>query len=164
MLEKLLGIRKNQQGFTMVELMVVIVIIGILSAIAIPNFSGQIERAKIGRAVADLKSVKNLVELYKLENGKYPTTNDFKELMEDNGLTGWGNSDNPMKDPWDRAYYYCVNEGFSEYYLWSEGPEEGANDADNIVASEASQEPLKDQAKPVTNGMKQSSSLTGTTP
>jgi len=158
MVNKLLRCSRDQKGFTMVELMVVIVIIGVLSAIALPTFNAQIDKAKVGRAVADLKSVKNLVELYYVENGKYPDVEKFEDQVNGNGLV-WKSSDNPMKDPWGRAYYYYVNSDGSSYVLLSEGPEEGDAE-DNIVASAATQEPLTEQNKPTNGEMDESVSYT----
>lgn len=129
----------------MIELMVVIIIIGILSAIAIPTYAGHIDRVKIGRAVAELKSIKNLVELYKVENGEYPATTEIKDLLEANGLIGWESS---MKDPWDRAYnYYADDNDLTKYCLWSTGPTDGEK-IDNIVATQDNSEPLKDKELP----------------
>lgn len=127
--------------------MVVVVIIGVLSAIALPNFEGQFNRAKVGRAVAEVKSLKNLVELYKIEHGQYPTIKDFEDLIKENGFPNWGLSGaEGFQDPWENPYYYYVSGDQTKYYIWSSGPKgEGTK---GILASEAKREPLKDQAKP----------------
>lgn len=127
--------------------MVVVVIIGVLSAIALPNFEGQFNRAKVGRAVAEVKSLKNLVDLHKIEHGKYPAIKEFEELVKNNGFPDWGlTGEEGFQDPWENSYYYYVSGDQTKYYIWSAGPKgEGTK---GILASEAKREPLKDQAKP----------------
>ena len=62
----------NTRGFTLIELLIVVAIIGILAAIAVPNFLNAQVRAKIGRAVSDLKSIETALEMYKMDTGDYP--------------------------------------------------------------------------------------------
>lgn len=64
---------KGQKGFTLVELLIVLLIIGILSAIAIPMFLGQREKAQRAEAQQNLQSLRALMEQYNNENGSYPT-------------------------------------------------------------------------------------------
>ena len=68
------ALRKNKkdQGFTLVELMIVIVIIGILAAIAIPRFIGAQDRARISAAKAQLNSVRQALALYEMDHSAYP--------------------------------------------------------------------------------------------
>ncbi|MBO8137645.1 MAG: type II secretion system protein GspG [Desulfotomaculum sp.] len=151
-----LRIIKSCRGFTMLELMVVVLIIGLLAGFAAPNFTGQYEKAKIGRTKAELKSMQNLVELYLIENEEYPSTGEFEKLMQDNGYPHWGSS---MADPWGGAYHYQIDEGSKDsYVLWSEGPTSG--DDDDILVTENEKEPLiGDSAEKIGDGMSDSSSL-----
>ncbi|MEZ0369335.1 MAG: type II secretion system protein [Candidatus Sericytochromatia bacterium] len=72
-----------QKGFTLVELMVVIVIIGILVAIALPNFVGATDRAKIASIRANLHTVQLLVEQYQIDTGSYPVyMQDFAQAQD----------------------------------------------------------------------------------
>lgn len=64
----------NQKGFTIVELLIVIVVIGILAAITIVAFNGVQTRGKFAKVSQDLKSMQKLIELYKADNGEYPIT------------------------------------------------------------------------------------------
>lgn len=66
--------KQKESGFTIVELLIVIVVIAILAAITIVAYSGIQEKAKFSKVQQDLKSMQKLIELYKGENGSYPTT------------------------------------------------------------------------------------------
>lgn len=62
----------NQRGFTLIELLIVVAIIGILAAIAVPNFLNAMTRAKVARAQSDIRNLSTSLELYKLDNNAYP--------------------------------------------------------------------------------------------
>jgi general secretion pathway protein G len=66
--------RKNQQGFTLLEIMVVIVILGVLASLTIPSLMGNKDRADQQKAVSDIITLENALDMYKLDNGRYPTT------------------------------------------------------------------------------------------
>jgi len=83
----------NHRGFTLLELMVVIAIIGTLAAIAIPNYLGFREKANIIRAITDIKGIEGAILAFMLNNNRLPNT-----LLE----AGLGN---PV-DPWGKAYVY----------------------------------------------------------
>ena len=77
----MLNIQKNQyigtqkqQGFTLIELMVVIVILGVLAALVVPNVMGNKERADTQKAVSDIVSLESALDMYKLDNNRYPST------------------------------------------------------------------------------------------
>jgi type IV pilus assembly protein PilE len=64
-------LRKNQGGFTLVELMIVVIIVGILAAVAIPMYQGATERAKASEAVAALGTIRGALRVYYAEHGTY---------------------------------------------------------------------------------------------
>jgi general secretion pathway protein G len=68
------AIRHNQRGFTLIELMVVVVILGILAAVVVPRIMDRPEQAKRTKAAVDMKGIEEALALYKLDNGYYPTT------------------------------------------------------------------------------------------
>ena len=70
--------RKNQKGFTLIELLIVVAIIGILAAIAIPQFSAYRQKAYNSAANSDLKNVKTGMEAYQAENQAYPVALDAR--------------------------------------------------------------------------------------
>ena len=78
---------KNKKGFTLIELMIVVVIIGILAALAIPRFMAASKKAKISEAKGILKQVYIAAEAYYQENGQYPATGTFNDASTQN--TGW---------------------------------------------------------------------------
>jgi type IV pilus assembly protein PilA len=87
----------KRKGFTLIELMVVIAIIIILAAIAIPNYLKMTERAKRSRVASDMSTVATVLETYKTDWGKYPTAGSFEDLSKGTGdvfkaLSGNGGS------------------------------------------------------------------------
>ncbi|WP_413676707.1 type II secretion system major pseudopilin GspG [Pantoea dispersa] len=65
---------RNQRGFTLLEIMVVIVILGVLASLVIPSLMGNKDRADRQKAVSDIVTLENALDLYKLDNGRYPAT------------------------------------------------------------------------------------------
>ena len=70
----------KDQAFTLIELLIVVAIIGILAAIAVPNFLNAQTRAKLARTEADLKSLETSLETYRLDNNRYPNTFELWKL------------------------------------------------------------------------------------
>lgn len=126
---------KNESGFTLMELMVVIVIIGVLAAIAIPSMSKQVDKTKVKRAMVELKAMKTAVDVYKAEKGSYPTTSQINNALKDYGIN-FGSAS--FKDPWEKPYVYSTDNNIapSAYKLVSYGPDGGVTIIDdNIVAT-----------------------------
>lgn len=84
--------RKNfllraRRGFTLLEMMIVISLIGILAAVAVPSFVDVTNEAKIARIQADLSTIGSAVEIYNAKNGKYPS--NISDLVSSSGTAGY---------------------------------------------------------------------------
>lgn len=106
--------RRLQRGFTLIEIMVVVVIIGILGALVVPKLMGKPGEARITAARADISSLMSALKIYKLDNLRYPTTEQgLKSLIEKPtsgpAASSWktgGYVDKLPKDPWGNQYQY----------------------------------------------------------
>lgn len=79
---------KKNSGFSLVELMIVIVIIGVLAAVAVPIYSNNVMKAKMSEADAALGSIRTQLRIYYGENGEYPTLTSGSYVMDGNGTSG----------------------------------------------------------------------------
>jgi general secretion pathway protein G len=132
---------KIENGFTLIEIMVVVVIIGLLAAMIAPNIMSQLDRAEINRARQDVRSIESALDLYRLDNYRYPSTEEgLKALVTNPGETiapNWvkgGYLKSMPEDPWNREYLYLQpgqHGEFDVYTLGADGQEGGEdNNAD----------------------------------
>lgn len=129
---------QNEKGFTLVELMVVVVIIGILTAIAVPAMGKQVEKAKVTRAVAEIKAMKTAVDTHKMEKSVYPKTGEVKEVMKDFGLTS-------LNDPWGNSYVYATDDtALQVYELVSGGPDGSIGSGKDDIGATGTANPKED--------------------
>lgn len=106
--------RNRQRGFTLVEIMVVVVIIGILGALVVPKLLGRTGESRVTAARTDIKTLKSALQLYKLDNQRYPTTEQGLQALVQKptsgpAANGWkegGYIERLPKDPWGNAYQY----------------------------------------------------------
>jgi general secretion pathway protein G len=115
--------KKNQQGFTLIEIMVVIIILGLLAGLVLPKFLGQEEKAKVEVAKTQIRALEGALDAYKLDNGFYPDTEQGLDALIKKPEVGriptkWreGGYLKPAripKDPWGKDYDYksLSNEG-----------------------------------------------------
>lgn len=132
----------HSKGFTLIELMVVILIIGVLAALIVPKVMSRPDEARITAAKADIATVTQALNLYKLDNGRYPTTEQgLMALVKKPTVapvpTNWkseGYLDRVPKDPWGTPYQYLQPGTHGTIDVFSFGADRAAggegNDAD----------------------------------
>ncbi len=98
--------RRRVAGFTLVELMVVLVIIGIMAGVVVASFSGQTEKAYKTRVMADFKVLEDAIEMFQLDVHRPPET--LEELIVASDAEGWNGPylKRPPLDPWNEPYIY----------------------------------------------------------
>ena len=121
----------DTRGFSLIELMVVIVILGILAGMIMPRLMGRTDDAKVVKANVDMASLDTALKLYKLDNGEYPTTEQgLRALIEspdkEEGTENWkkgGYLEKRVlpKDPWGRDFIYLSPGAHGEYDILSYG-------------------------------------------
>ena len=129
-----------RRAFTLVELMLVVMIIGILAALVIPKISGQGERARVTAAHADIHGgIKTALDAYEVDNGFYPKS--LQDLIQQpSNAKNWHGPyfDPPVlpKDPWQNLYiyYYPGKHNPTGYDLLSVGPDGKEGTDDDIVS------------------------------
>lgn len=135
----------KQRGFTLIEIMVVIVIIGLLATLVLPRVMGRQEQAFIAKAKSDIQALSSALKFYKLDNFIYPSTEQGLQALavKPSGEPvpkHWkkgGYIERLPKDPWGNPYQYLYPGERMEFEIWSfgsdgvEGGEEGGADIGN---------------------------------
>jgi general secretion pathway protein G len=116
-----------QRGFTLIEIMVVVVIIALMSTVVIVSTAGRVDEAKIAKVKQDMHSLDTMLTLYRLDNNRYPTTEQGLDALvhkpADPNVTNWkeGGYGKVAKDPWKRPYLYQSPGEHGDYDLMSLG-------------------------------------------
>ena len=131
----------KKRGFTLIEILLVVVILTALAAMVVPRLTGRSEKAKVGVAKADIEShLATALKLYELDSGNFPTTGEgldalLKQPSGSPASESWNGPyiDRPPLDPWGRAYIYVSPGDHNlDYDLSSKGKDEKKDD-DDIV-------------------------------
>ncbi len=121
--------RRAQRGFTLIEIMVVVVIMGVLAALVVPKLLNRTGESKIAAAKVDIATIMQSLKLYKLDNQRYPTTEQgLQALIEKptggpaaNGWKAGGYLEKMPKDPWGNPYQYLYPGVKGEIDIFSYG-------------------------------------------
>ena len=107
-----LASRHRARGFTLIEIMVVVVIIGLLAAVIVPTVINKVDEARVAKAKEDIESIQEALQAYRLDNSVYPTTDEGLEALvkkpNDPSITHWNGPylQRLTKDPWGHSYHY----------------------------------------------------------
>ncbi len=129
---------KYQQGFTLIEVMVVVVILGILGAVVLPNIMDEPGKARIIKAKQDIAQLESALDRYKLDNFTYPSTDQGLEALvkkpsgspEPKNYKSSGYIKKLNVDPWGNPYLYLSPGIHGAIDIYSLGPDQQQSDDD----------------------------------
>ena len=134
---------RTRHAFSLMELMIVIIILGLLAALVMPQLIGQSEKAKRQLVCVAMENIRSSLDNFKLDNGIYPDTEmGLEALIQNPDAERFPNYDangyfkNPVvpKDPWKHAYIYIMDEGGANLIsLGADGREGGSDEAADIA-------------------------------
>ncbi|MBE8557357.1 MULTISPECIES: type II secretion system major pseudopilin GspG [Vibrio] len=132
----------KQSGFTLLEVMVVVVILGVLASFVVPNLLGNKEKADQQKAITDIVALENALDMYKLDNSVYPTTDQGLDALvskpsspEPRNYRDGGYIKRLPNDPWGNEYQYLSpgdNGTIDIFTLGADGQEGGEGIAADI--------------------------------
>jgi len=100
----------RQRAFTLIELMIVVVILGLLATVVMPRILDRPEQARRAKAKIDIRNIQSALALFKTDTGRFPTTSEgLNALLTNPGIAHYkegGYLDGPLVDPWGRPYVY----------------------------------------------------------
>ncbi|MCL1144205.1 type II secretion system major pseudopilin GspG [Shewanella gaetbuli] len=132
--------QNKQRGFTLLEVMVVIVILGILASMVVPNLMGNKDKADQQKAVSDIVALENALDMYRLDNGVYPTTEQGLEALvqkpssspEPRNYRDGGYVKRLPQDPWRNDYLLLSPGENSRLDIFTAGPDGQPGTEDDI--------------------------------
>lgn len=140
-----MNLRRSQSGFTLIEIMVVVVILGILAALVVPQVMNRPDQAKVTVAKGDIKAIGAALDMYKLDNFAYPSTQQGLEALVSRPsgnppAKNWSKDGYLKKlpvDPWGNTYQYLSPGSKGTYDLYSLGADgkEGGSDNDADITN-----------------------------
>ncbi len=137
---------QRNRGFTLIEIMVVVVIISVLIGLVAPNIMGRVDEAKVTAAKADIATMSQALDMYRIDNGHYPTTEQgLQALVAKPGGTpepkNWNSSGYMKKkelpkDPWGNDYQYIrYPDGRFDILSYGADGQEGGEEYDADISS-----------------------------
>ncbi|ALX95864.1 type II secretion system protein GspG [Serratia fonticola] len=132
--------QQRQRGFTLLEIMVVIVILGILASLVVPNLMGNKEKADHQKVVSDIVALESALDMYKLDNGRYPTTEQGLQALvtkpsaqpEPRNYPQGGYIRRLPQDPWGADYQLLSPGQHGQLDVFSYGPDGIPDTEDDI--------------------------------
>ena len=120
---------RKQSGFTLIEVIVVLVILGILASIVAPNVIGNVDKSRVVKAKQDIRALQSALQIYRVDNFKYPTTDQGLQALVEKPTSGdeaknWqkgGYIPKLPKDPWQNEYQYISPGENGDYDLYTLG-------------------------------------------
>ncbi|HEX6811434.1 MAG TPA: type II secretion system major pseudopilin GspG [Planctomycetota bacterium] len=128
-------VRPAQAGFTLVEIMVVVVILGLLATLVVQNVMGAGDEARETKALADVRTIADAVRLYRSKNGKLPSLEELATKDE----KGRSMLEELPKDPWNNDYILREGDRPTEFEVISMGPD-GSENTDDDISSKGKKE------------------------
>jgi general secretion pathway protein G len=133
------GTRGFARGFSLIELLLVLVILSVLAALVVPKFTGRSEQAKVTGAQTDIGRLEIALDAFEIDNGRFPTSDEgIRALLEQPGDTETWRGPYVKRglplDPWGNEYIYEYPGRYNEngYDLYSLGPDEQDGTEDDI--------------------------------
>lgn len=132
----------GERGFTLVELIVVVIIIGLLAALVAPRLFGKVEQSRLKAAQAQIELLGSALDQFRLDVGRYPTTSEGLGVLRANasGIDKWAGpyiKKEVPQDPWGNSYVYKSPGEFDDYDLISYGADKasgGEGESQDIVS------------------------------
>lgn len=137
--------KRKQSGFTLLEVMVVVVILGILASFVVPNLLGNKEKADQQKAISDISALEQALDMYKLDNSVYPSTDQGLQALvnmpsgspEPRNYRNSGYIKRLPNDPWGREYQYLSpgDNGTIDIFSLGADGEEGGEDVNADIGN-----------------------------